>query len=147
MFLNDRASFSWFRKLLVSAKHLSGRLTFEISDSAIKHQLEICMDFAGLIKGLGFTFGVDRFAMSQESLENLQQLKPNYLKVDFEYLIDTESGEATGALKSLQTVTDSLGIKLIATKIDNDEMKKKLEDNNIKYFQGRGVAGINPLVK
>lgn len=147
MFLNDRASFSWFRKLLVSAKHLSERLTFEISDSAIKHHLDICMDFAGLIKGLGFTFGVDRFAMSQESLENLQQLKPNYLKVDFEYLIDVDSGEVTGALKSLQTVTDSLGIKLIATKIDNDEMKKKLEDNSIKYFQGRGVAGINPLVK
>jgi len=146
MFLNDRASFSWFRKLLVSAKHLADRLTFEISDSAIKHHLDICMDFAGLIKGLGFTFGVDRFTMSKESLENLQQLKPNYLKVDYEYLIDVDSGEVTGALKSLQTITDSLGIKLIATKIDNDELKKMLEDNNIKYFQGRGVADINPLV-
>lgn len=72
MFLNDRASFSWFRKLLVSAKHLTDRLTFEISDSAIKNHLEICLDFAGLIKGLGFTFGVDRFEMSQTSLENLQ---------------------------------------------------------------------------
>jgi len=147
MFLNDRASFSWFRKLLVSAKSLADRLTFEISDSAIKHHLEICLDFAGLIKGLGFTFGVDRFQMSGESLENLQQLKPNYLKVDWDYLLDTEGKEAASALKSLQTVTDSLGIKLIATKIDNDELKSKLMDNNIKYFQGRGVAGINPLVK
>ncbi|PLX68842.1 MAG: hypothetical protein C0602_08335 [Denitrovibrio sp.] len=147
MFLNDRESFSWFRKLLVSAKHLVDRLTFEISDSAIKNHLEICLDFAGLIKGLGFTFGVDRFEMSQTSLENLQQLKPNYLKVDYDYLIDAEAGKAAGSLKSLQTITESLGIKLIATKIDNDDLKRKLEDNNIKYFQGRGVSGINPLVK
>ncbi len=70
MFLNDRASFSWFRKLLVSGKHLSERLTFEISDSAIRSHLDICLDFTGLIKGLGFTFGgVDRFTMSQTSLE------------------------------------------------------------------------------
>ena len=85
--------------------------------------------------------------MSKTSLENLQQLKPNYLKVDHDYLIDTEAGEAASALKSLQTITESLGIILIATKIDSDELKQKLEDNNIKYFQGRGVAGINPLVE
>ncbi|ADD66927.1 diguanylate cyclase/phosphodiesterase with extracellular sensor [Denitrovibrio acetiphilus DSM 12809] len=147
MFLNDRGAFSWFRKLLVSAKHLRERLTFEISDSAIKHHLDICLDFSGLIKGLGFTFGVDRFAMSQESLENLQQLKPDYLKVDYDYLINSEDGDVAAALKSLQTITDSLGIKLIATKIDSEELRQKLEDNNIKYFQGRGVAGINPLGK
>lgn len=146
MFLNDRASFSWFRKLLVSSKELNSRLTFEISDSAIKNHLDICLDFSGLIKGLGFTFGVDRFNMSKESLENLQQLKPNYLKVDWDFLINEEDGTVAASLKSLQTVTDSLGIKLIATKIDNDELKQKLEDHNIKYFQGRGVAGINPLV-
>lgn len=146
-FLNDRQSFSWFRKLLVSAKQLSDRLTFEISDSAIKNHLEVCLDFSGLIKGLGFTFGVDRFVMSQQSLENLQQLKPNYLKIDYEYLTDTETGGPAAALKSLQTITESLGIKLIATKIDNDELRHKLEENNIKYFQGRGVAGINPLGK
>ncbi|PLX68908.1 MAG: hypothetical protein C0603_04265 [Denitrovibrio sp.] len=147
MFLNDRASFSWFRKLLVSGKHLSDRLTFEISDSAIKSNLDICLDFAGLIKGLGFTFGVDRFTMSQTSLENLQMLKPNYLKVDCEFLMNAEEGEVSAALKSLQTITESLGIMLIATKIDNDEHKNMLEDNNIKYFQGRGIAGINPLVE
>jgi EAL domain-containing protein (putative c-di-GMP-specific phosphodiesterase class I)/GGDEF domain-containing protein len=145
MFLNDRASFTWFRKLLISARHLTGRLTFEISDSAIKNNLDICLDFAGLIKGLGFSFGVDRFEMSQQSLENLQQLKPDYMKVDHEYLIDTDAGEVAAALKSLQTITESLGIKLIATKIDNEELRRKLESNNIKYFQGRGVADINPL--
>lgn len=67
--------------------------------------------------------------------------------MDHDYLIDAEAGKAAGSLKSLQTITESLGIKLIATKIDNDELKQKLEENNIKYFQGRGVAGINPLAE
>jgi diguanylate cyclase (GGDEF)-like protein len=145
MFLNDRASFSWFRQLLVSARDLSDRLTFEISDGAIKKQLDICLDFAGLVNGLGFSFGVDRFVMSDTSLENLQKLKPDYLKVDCDYLINTDDGTVANTLKSLQTITESLGIKLIATKIDNDELKEKLESNKIRYFQGRGVAQINPL--
>lgn len=145
VFLNDRASFSWFRQLLLSNKHLKERMTFEISDNAINNNADICLDFAGLIKGLGFTFGVDRFAMSPKSLENLQKLKPNYIKIDYDYLIG--AADADTALNSLQTITESLGIKLIATKVENQELRNALESKNIKYFQGRGVAEITPLDK
>jgi len=146
VFLNDRASFSWFRQLLLGSKHLKERITFEISDNAINNNADICLDFAGLIKGMGFTFGVDRFAMSPKSLENLQKLKPNYIKIDYDYLIG--SGEdADTAIHSLQTITESLGIKLIATKVENSELKTALENKNIKYFQGRGIADITPLNK
>jgi EAL domain-containing protein (putative c-di-GMP-specific phosphodiesterase class I) len=145
VFLNDRASFSWFRQLLLSNKHLKERMTFEISDNAINNNADICRDFAGLSKGLGFTFGVDRFAMSPKSLENLQKLKPNYIKIDYDYLIG--AADADTALNSLQTITESLGIKLIATKVENQELRNALESKNIKYFQGRGVAEITPLDK
>ena len=145
VFLNDRASFSWFRQLLLGSKHLKDRMTFEISDNAINNNADICLDFAGLIKGLGFTFGVDRFTMSPKSLENLQKLKPNYIKIDYDYLIGAE--DADTALNSLQTITESLGIKLIATKVENQELRNTLESKNIKYFQGRGIAEIRPLDK
>ncbi len=145
VFLNDRASFSWFRQLLLSNKHLKERMTFEISDNAINNNADICLDFAGLIKGMGFTFGVDRFAMSPKSLENLQKLKPNYIKIDYDYLIG--AADADTALNALQTITESLGIKLIATKVENQELRNALESKNIKYFQGRGVAEITPLDK
>jgi diguanylate cyclase (GGDEF)-like protein len=145
VFLNDRASFSWFRQLLLNNKHLKERMTFEISDSAINHNADICLDFAGLIKGLGFTFGVDRFMMSPKSLENLQKLKPNYIKIDYDYLIGAE--DADTALNALQNITESLGIKLIATKVENKELREALQNKNIKYFQGRGIAEITPLDK
>lgn len=143
IFLNDRASFSWFRQLLLNSKHLKERMTFEISDNAINTNLDICLDFAGLIKGLGFTFGVDRFTMSQTSLENLQKLKPNYIKIDYDYLIGSDDSHT--AINSLQTITESLGIKLIATKVENNELRSSLETKNIQYFQGRGIADITPL--
>lgn len=145
VFLNDRASFSWFRQLLLGNKNLKERMTFEISDNAINNNADICLDFAGLIKGLGFTFGVDRFVMSPKSLENLQKLKPNYIKIDYDYLIG--AADADTALNSLQTITESLGIKLIATKVENQELRNALESKNIKYFQGRGIAEITPLDK
>ncbi len=146
IFLNDRMSFTWFRQLLLNSKHLKDRMTFEISDNAINSNLDVCLDFSGLIKGLGFTFGVDRFSMSQTSLENLQKLKPNYIKIDYDYLMGKDDTAHT-AINSLMTITESLGIKLIATKVENDELKNALENQNIKYFQGRGIADISPLVK
>jgi len=142
-FLKDRASFTWFRQFLIATKELAGRLTFEISDSAINKHIDICLDFAGLVRGLGYTFGIDRFTMSQSSLENLQKLKPNYIKIEQDYLVDKDGSNA--ALKSFLTISESLGIKLIATKVENQEQRSELESKNIKYFQGRAIADISPL--
>ena len=48
-------------------------------------------------------------------------------------------------LNALFTITDSLDIKLIATKIETDAQRRALADRNITYFQGRGIADIAPL--
>ena len=48
-------------------------------------------------------------------------------------------------LNALFTISTSLGIKLIATKIENEAQRLVLADRNINYFQGYGIAGIAPL--
>ena len=145
-FLKDRESFTWFRKFLGTVRHLSKRLVFEIPDEAIGKNFDICLDFSGLIKGTGFKFGIDRFVMNETSVKYLHLLKPDYIKIEQDYLLDIENrGEAEVALNAFLTITESLGIKLIATKIENEEQKAVLEARQIKYFQGRGIADITPL--
>jgi diguanylate cyclase (GGDEF)-like protein len=144
-FLKDRESFTWFRQFLKESKEISERLTFEISDTAINKHIDICLDFAGLVKGLGFSYGIDRFIMSESSLENLQKLKPDYIKIEQDYLIDSNDEDSNTALKSFLTISESLGIKLIATKVESSEQRSSLESKKIKYFQGRGIADISPL--
>lgn len=147
-FLNDRSSFIWFRQLLMSIKPYNKRLMFEVPDSTVIQHIDICRDFAGLIKGMGFTFGVDNFVISNESLAYLQKLNPQYIKVNQDYLLSSNNEEETNtALKSLQTITDSLDIQLIVARIDNEEQLAALKAKNIKYFQGRAVADIVPLDK
>ncbi|WP_265823126.1 bifunctional diguanylate cyclase/phosphodiesterase [Geovibrio ferrireducens] len=145
-FLKDRESFTWFRKFLSSVRHLNSRLVFEIPDEAIGKSFDICLDFSGLLKGTGFKFGIDRFVMNETSVKYLHLLKPDYIKVEQDYLLDIENnGDAGIALNAFLTITESLGIKLIATKIENEEQKAVLEARQIKYFQGRGIADISPL--
>lgn len=145
-FLKDRASFTWFRKFLFDIKELRDRLVFEISDTAVNKYFHICLDFAGLLKGTGFSFGIDRFVMSENSVKHLDLLKPDYIKVEQDYLLDMEDENSKDlALNSFLTITESLGIKLIATKVENDEQKEVLSSRQIKYFQGRGIADISPL--
>jgi diguanylate cyclase (GGDEF)-like protein len=145
-FLKNRESFTWFRKFLDNAVSVRKHLVFEIPDEAVGRNLEICLDFSGLLKGKGFTFGIDRFVMSESSLKYLHLLKPDYIKVERDYLLDIENtGDSGVALNAFLNITESLGIKLIATKIENEEQKEILKARHIKYFQGRGIADISPL--
>jgi EAL domain-containing protein (putative c-di-GMP-specific phosphodiesterase class I) len=147
-FLKDRESFTWFRSFLREIRGLASRLVFEIPDSAISKNPEICLDFAGMLRGMGFRFGIDRFVMTDSSVNYLQQLRPDYIKVEQDYLLDIENKGDTGvALKSFLTITESIGVKLIATKVENEEQRNALEAREIKYFQGRGIADIAPLEK
>lgn len=145
-FLKNRESFTWFRKFLDAAVGVKKHLVFEIPDEAVGKNLEICLDFSGLLKGKGFTFGIDRFVMSESSLKYLHLLKPDYIKVERDYLLDIDnSGDAGVALNAFLNITESLGIKLIATKIESEEEKEILRSRHIKYFQGRGIADVSPL--
>jgi EAL domain-containing protein (putative c-di-GMP-specific phosphodiesterase class I) len=67
-------------------------------------------------------------------------IKPEYLKIDATYLQDMLTGEQGQKNNALQTLIESLDIKIIATNIENKEVKEALESAGIKYFQGSFLA-------
>ncbi|MCP3900749.1 MAG: EAL domain-containing protein, partial [Desulfobacteraceae bacterium] len=145
-FMKDRSSFIWFRQFLISSKSYNKRLIFEISDNTVVQHTEICNDFVGLVKGLGYSFGVDNFILDNDSLSYLKKLKPEYIKINQDYLLDKSEDKKTDtAIKSLITVTDSLDILLIVTKIETEEQIAIFKSKNIQYFQGLAVADIVPM--
>ena len=145
-FCRDRLAGLWLRKFLTERKSLRDRLVFEIHETTLIRYPEICIDFVGLITGMGFKFGLDQYTMHDASLNLLKKIKPSYIKIERDYLEVFDDPEKVDmVLNALFTISDSLGIKLIATKIENEAQRRRLADKNIIYFQGHGIAGVVPL--
>ena len=145
-FCRDHLAAAWLRRFLSDKKSLSNHLLFEMHENTLINFPEICFDFAGLITGKGFKFGIDRFTMHDVSLNLLDKIKPYYIKIERDYLeVFDDPQKADMVLNSLFAITESLSMKLIATKIENETQRLELAAKNITYFQGHGIAGIIPL--
>lgn len=145
-FCRDNLSVAWLRQFLADKKNLADRLLFEVHENTLINFFEICFEFAGLIAGKGFKLGIDRFTMHDVSLKSLDKIKPYYIKIERDYLeVFDDPQKADMVLNSLFTITQSLSIKLIATKIENETQRLELADKDITYFQGHGIAEIIPL--
>lgn len=145
-FCRDHSAVAWLRQFLSDKKFLADHLLFEMHENTLINFPELCADFAGLITGKGFKLGIDRFTMHELSLKLLDKIKPCYIKIERDYLeVFDDPQKADMVLNSLFTITQSLGIRLIATKIENETQRMELADKNITYFQGHGIAGVIPL--
>ncbi|MCP3952192.1 MAG: EAL domain-containing protein [Desulfobacterales bacterium] len=145
-FCKDRKALPWLRQFLGANKFVQMGLTLEIQENALIQYPDICIDLAGLFHGLGYKFGIDQFTMNDTALNLLKKLKPCYIKIERDYLeVFDDPGKTDMVLNALFTITDSLDIKLIATKIETEGQRCVLADRNITYFQGRGIAEIAPL--
>ena len=145
-FCKDRLALPWFRHFLTAHKDVQAGLVFELHENILIQDPDLCIDLAGLFNGLGYTFGIDQYTMDDASLNLLKKIKPNYIKVERDYLeVFDDPGKTDMVLNALFTITDSLGIKLIATKIETSAQRSALAARNITYFQGRGIADIAPL--
>nr|WP_321395787.1 LapD/MoxY N-terminal periplasmic domain-containing protein [uncultured Desulfobacter sp.] len=145
-FCRDHLGVAWLRQFLGDKKYLAHRLLFEIHENTLVNFSDICFEFAGLITGKGFKLGIDRFTMDDRSLKLLDKIKPYYIKIERDYLeVFDDPQKADMVLNALFAITQSLGIKLIATKIENETQRLELAGKNITYFQGHGIADIVAL--
>ncbi len=145
-FLKDRSALSWLKKLVVSRPHLGDRLFLEIPESVLTAQAASCRDFAEQAREIGLGFGLDLVTLAASGLDQLQELRPHYIKVDQDYLLtDNDLEKNAAGIKALLAITESLGIILVAREVESQEQQELLTANDIKYFQGPAIAAQAPL--
>lgn len=139
-FIQDKDMLRWLKERLASVD--DGRVfNFEISNNNLLHSLNEAMDFAKMLTDSGHKFGIDRFSIEENSnLNYLQMLTPDYLKIDSIYLYEMIQGKKGQNNSALQTLIESLDIKIIASNIEDKEIKEALETAGIQYFQGSLLA-------
>jgi diguanylate cyclase (GGDEF)-like protein len=145
--LHDQIGLLWLKRMLKEcSRQVSRQLVFEIHENTLIHQTAVCLDFVEMLAGRGFGYGLDRYTMNAEALGLVKDMKPHYIKIERYYLQDEENASHTDiALNSLITIADSLDIRLVATKVETEQQRKRLLAKHITCFQGQGIAGITSL--
>ena len=139
-FIQDKNMVQWLKKRLASVQ--DGRVfNFEISNNNLLYSVNEAFEFARTLTDSGHKFGIDRFSIEENTnLNYLQMLTPDYLKIDSIYLHEMIQGKEGQKNSALKILIESLDIKIIASNIEDKEIKEALETAGIKYFQGSLLA-------
>lgn len=133
----NTSSLAWFEKSLAKLSQVCKcKISFEtVVNSEIS--IGIMGSFSKMLRKQGFDFGLDNFALDGDSLKILQDINPSYIKIQNSIILDLLEGESGDMTKqSLKLITESMDIKIIASGIENEDEKRRLEDLGIKYLQG-----------
>ena len=95
----------------------------------------MCARISDRLKQNGHQFGIDNLDLGQ-SLKLLQSAQFNYVKINANTLCGMKTDEASSGFQALKTLTDALGIQMIAVAIDSQELFDQLSDMGIRAMQG-----------
>ncbi len=107
-------------------------IVFELPDSLIVSNLDLVLQFAALFKRYGYGFGINQFTGESKNYSFLHELKPAYIKANAGFLID----QTPQSMSTLQIITDTLGIELIAESVMEASQVEKLAKNEVFIVQG-----------
>lgn len=139
LFLNNVSIYEKLKYLFIETRDkVKCRIIFEIPESFINKHYENSLLYISLFKEYGFDFGINSFIADSEDYQYLKELKPIFVKADKQYLLDTEQN-----INVLKIVLESLGIKLIATGVNNIEELDSLNKKGIRLISGMIVDNLD----
>ena len=113
-------------------------LEIEITESAYAEQYDI---FTGVIENLrsaGFLVFMDDFGSGYSSLNMLNDVKVDVLKIDMKFLkmYEQSPGRGTGILESIINMARFMELRMIAEGVETREQAELLLDMGCIYGQG-----------
>lgn len=143
-FVKKYANIEWLKNELESFSRKNNTiLWFEVSNFIAYSEVDAVKNIRMMIKGFGHQFGIDHFTLPDGGAGYLQMIRPDYVKANSSYLsdimIDKENGSAR---ESLNNLTKSLGISIIAIMVEDLKEIDELKKLGITSFQGSFIAPV-----
>lgn len=130
----------FFKTLLAKLsmhKNLSNRMIFEITESSLITELDLVNHFIQTLQKNGFKVCLDDFGAGAGSIQHLQQLHVDYVKIDGQYTQKLLTSDRDAVLiKNLAQMCDDLEIQVIAERIEEKEQLEALKNMGIPLGQG-----------
>ncbi len=124
-----------FSDLLEKFSTSPNMLCLEASHTIFNQYPSMCMQVADRLRALGHQFGIDNFDL-KESLGVLQSIRPSYIKVNANMLLDLTSEDILSAYQAFRTLVKTLDIQLIAVGVSSQESYDYLLKLGIDVMQG-----------
>jgi EAL domain-containing protein (putative c-di-GMP-specific phosphodiesterase class I) len=116
---------------------LSGRLIFEITESAAIDDLGIAQNHVQALQKQGFEVCLDDFGAGAASYAYLQQLSVNVVKIDGAYVREsTRSGRDDAMIRHLVHLCRELKVKTVAEMVETQAVEDLLRKAGVDFAQG-----------
>ncbi len=128
-----------------SSKHLKN-MAFEMTERLVAEEKTLSWPLIQELKKRKVKFGIDHFGSRLTNMRYLQELRPDYVKLDAAFSKAIESDEQTRSyVSSLCELAKSLDIKVIAMAVENEAQQKAFTELGVDYFQGFLYGAPSPL--
>jgi diguanylate cyclase (GGDEF)-like protein len=117
------------------------KIHFEVSESGITQHLPECIQLCEIIRSSGAKFGVDNCGRQMGSLAYLQELKPDYIKLDMSLSCynnekDQKNHQNLELCRALVNIGRGLNINVIVTGIEDAKHLKTIMTLRADGYQG-----------
>ncbi len=132
----------------VDSQPLAHHICFEITETVAISNLKKAVGFIEALRKIGCRFALDDFGSGLSSFGYLKNLSVDYLKIDGAFVRSIENSPMDLAMvRSINEIGHALNKRTVAEFVENDNIKKILQDVGVDFVQGYGIARPVPLVK
>ena len=122
-------------------------IVFEITETALMHDIDAGASFVRRLVDLGCRFALDDFGTGFGSFTYLKRLHVDYLKIDIDFVRDLTTNSANLHLvKAVVALAHGFGAQTIAEGVEDEETLTLLRIEQVDFAQGFHVGRPAPLV-
>lgn len=126
----------FLKELLLKYKVKAERIEFEVTETAMIHNLSNSLKVLTEIRELGFKISLDDFGKGYSSLSYLKRLPIDKVKLDREFIEDIENPRDQFLINSIIDLSQNLNLEVVAEGVEKQEELSLLEGMNCDYIQG-----------
>lgn len=118
-------------------KQITNRLTIEITETSVIHDVDQTVAFVDTLRELGCRVAIDDFGAGYTSFKNLKVLNVDMVKIDGEFVKDL-SKDQNGAvfIKTMVEIARTFGMETVAEWVGDQQTADFLTAAGITYLQG-----------
>lgn len=144
----DRTLLEHISDCLAQHNMSANLLEFEVTESLLIHNIDEARDILGQLHELGCHLSLDDFGTGYSSLQYLKSLPFDTIKIDRSFIGDICSNEEDRSLvTTIITLSHSLGKRVIAEGVENQEQRELLMQMSCDEIQGYLISEPMPANK
>lgn len=145
--INSKSFHLFLRQQFDKYQILPNNICFEITETVAISNLKNAAKFIQELRELGCSIALDDFGSGMSSLTYLENLTIDYLKIDGSFVKKIAHSEvAWETVKYFNHIAQIMNIQTVAEFVENENILQLLQNINVSYAQGYGIAKPKPLI-